>query len=611
MDESKWVNLDADEEDDEYTILSATKDTILFCIDASSSMHHVKPIQDPGTGKQKKKRKKNKSHFHQALQSALDIMKRKVIISPNDSVGILLFNTDEKKGPEVTANNYLLQPVSQLNADLILRMMEILDEAGSDSTILENKFKPKSGLSAPIGEVFASCNHVLRTGAPKTAIKRIFYITDEDNPGSLEGPAVKRLEDLAAQGIALIPFFISTEDRPFDISRFYADVLSGGAEEDEISPFSDVCEGFDQVIAEMKIREMPKRSVWSIPLNIADNFVIGVKGYGLVTEQRKPNYRWMYTQGETGAEVAPRTVYFDEEQQTETSKSEILYGIDMGVVRSEGSDNEDNAMEEDVKPKSTELSNLATEPSRKVLFTADQVKSFRTLELSPGIKLLGFKHRSELQFEDNVKHAYFIYPDEKAYVGSTRTFAALLGTCLDKDRIGIALVTMRKNSSPAFCREIGRQRTQLDPPGFHLIPLPFADEIREPPLTEAARCSTDLTDAATELIKKMTLKTGYQPDAFPNPSLALHYAFVEANALGLAFEPENIVDHTLPNYDVIHDRAGPAIQAWKEQLDNEREANDTDEGPDEAEIRARFEEGEDQLRKYIKFVKWVKKLSTH
>lgn len=30
----------------------------------------------------------------------------------------------------------------------------------------------------------------------------------------------------------------------------------------------------------------------------------------------------------------------------------------------------------------------------------------------PGLKLLGFKDRSELQFEDNIKHSLFIYPDE-------------------------------------------------------------------------------------------------------------------------------------------------------------------------------------------------------
>lgn len=31
---------------------------------------------------------------------------------------------------------------------------------------------------------------------------------------------------------------------------------------------------------------------------------------------------------------------------------------------------------------------------------------------SLGLKLLGFKNKSEIAFEDNVKHALFIYPDE-------------------------------------------------------------------------------------------------------------------------------------------------------------------------------------------------------
>ena len=35
-----------------------------------------------------------------------------------------------------------------------------------------------------------------------------------------------------------------------------------------------------------------------------------------------------------------------------------------------------------------------------------------TLRHIKGIKLLGFKDRSEPLFEDNIKHSTFIYPDE-------------------------------------------------------------------------------------------------------------------------------------------------------------------------------------------------------
>lgn len=43
-----------------------------------------------------------------------------------------------------------------------------------------------------------------------------------------------------------------------------------------------------------------------------------------------------------------------------------------------------------------------------------QVSQPRCRSLSPfiGLKLLGFKDRSELAFEDNTKHSLFIYPDE-------------------------------------------------------------------------------------------------------------------------------------------------------------------------------------------------------
>jgi len=73
------------------------------------------------------------------------------------------------------------------------------------------------------------------------------------------------------------------------------------------------------------------------------------------------------------------------------------------------------------------LLNLVNQP----FYTADEIKSFRTMGLEPGkispktssvslfidlqikgIKLLGFKDRGELRFEDNVKHSQFIYPDE-------------------------------------------------------------------------------------------------------------------------------------------------------------------------------------------------------
>lgn len=104
--------------------------------------------------------------------------------------------------------------------------------------------------------------------------------------------------------------------------------------------------------------------------------------------------------------------------------------------------------------------------------------------MEPGLKLLGFKDRSELRFEDNVKHSVFIYPNEDAFNGSTRTFAALLDVLARKEKIGLVVGITRSNGSPAFYAMLPQEEVldsagaQTVPPGFHLIYIPFADDIR-------------------------------------------------------------------------------------------------------------------------------------
>jgi len=61
------------------------RDVILFCIDCSESM--LKLRDDPNYEDTKT------CHLYTALEAAMQIQKKKVIVGPNDSVGILLFNT--------------------------------------------------------------------------------------------------------------------------------------------------------------------------------------------------------------------------------------------------------------------------------------------------------------------------------------------------------------------------------------------------------------------------------------------------------------------------------------------------------------------------------------
>ncbi|KAF8573937.1 SPOC domain-like protein [Ramaria rubella] len=481
---------------------------------------------------------------------------------------------------------------------------------------LAEVYPPNTGSRVPVGDVFTSCNWVMRDGAPKTGMKRIFLVTDEDNPHPSTTQyirtALTTFEDLSASGVFIMPFFISTDEKPFDRTKFWDHVLPRLDTDDENNgeKMPDVITELDSLVQEMKIREMAKRSIFSIPMHIADGFSIGVKGYGLVTQQRKPGYKY-FSNERTMEEAKSKVIYYDQEYQKEYDKNQIVFGMTLGSMAEDARDDDDPTLSKSTGVKS------------RVFFSADEVKSFRTLDLQPGLKLLGFKDSTELAFEDNVKHSIFIYPDEGAYSGSIRTFSALLKTMLAKDKIGLVLGVTRRNSAPTFfalmpqAEKFADDGTQIEPPGFHLQPLPYADDVRAASVERAFRSGEKLKEAARMWIDKLTMKNGtYQPDSYPNPALSLFWGQLEARAFQEEYDFGSFNDLSAPRYDSMHKRAGKLIGDWKDALNKDESADhvivkagskrkaDVDVG--EAEIRSRWDGGtleklkNDQLKEFLK-----------
>lgn len=617
-----WNVIDEEEEEElqDAEFFEGKRDVILFCIDCSESMHELR--DDPNYEDVKT------SHLFTALEAAMQIQKKKVIVGPNDSVGIVLFNTTRSSeaknhATEIKRNSFVYQPITIISAPVIQELIQLLDAAREDPDLLKSTFPPLTGKKMPMGDVFTSCNWVLRDGAPKTASKRVFLITDDDNPhpGSkqLVTSARTTLLDLTQSGVQVEPFFIATPEKPFEPSKFYSSVLLSNVLNDEdedtgVLPESISITRIDDLLSQMRFHEVPKRAIFSIPFQLADGFVISIKGYGLVTEQRKGTYKYFVDLGNRMEVANSRTVYVDEDQQAEVDKTEMLYGMDLGAVPVEDvSDDEGEGADSSCR---------VVPLGKRPFYTADEIKSFRTLDLEPGIKLLGFKDRKELAFEDNVKHSVFIYPDELKYSGSKRTFAALLKKMIEKKKIGLVLALTRRNAAPVFCAmlpqaESGEEGGWNEPAGFHLIPLPFADDIRAAPLVEAFRAPDELKDAARVWIDKLCVKDGtYPPDSYPNPALAYHNAQLQASAFREEFDPEAFEDLTRPKYDMIHKRAGNLMKEWKRALLTDESANvvpvttgskrKADVSVDEAEIRSKHEVGAlaklrvDQLKDFLK-----------
>ncbi|CAA7265755.1 unnamed protein product [Cyclocybe aegerita] len=623
-----WNNID-EEEDEELqdpSVYETKKDVILFCIDCSDSM--LKPYDDP------QYEDVQTCHLFTALEAAMQIQKKKIIVGPNDSVGILLFNTTRKsetsrsQGSEIKRNTFLFQPIGPLSAPKVQEVIQLLDAAREDPDELRKTFPPLTHGRVPMGDVFTSCNWVLRDGAPKTASKRVFLITDEDNPHpstsskQLITSARTTLIDLTQAGVTVEPFFISTEDKPFDVSKFYSSVLLPTNLEDEdelqqdssILPESISISRIEDLLSQMRFHEVPKRALFSVPFELANGFKIGIKGYGLVTEQKKGSYKYFVDLGDRMEVATVKTTYVDEDRQAEVDKTKIVYGCDQGA----GGTEEDEDGEEAAGGAGARL----VKPGSRPFFTTEEIRSFRTLGLEPGIKLLGFKPRSELAFEDNIKHSQFIYPDEMSFSGSKRTFSALLRSMLKKDKIAIVLAMTRRNSTPIFCALLPQDENVDDsgwtePAGFHLIPLPFADEIRSAPIQEGFRASDEMRDAARKWIDKMTVKNGtYPPDSYPNPALAYHNAQLEASAFREQYDPDSFEDLTEPKYESMHKRAGSFMKKWKDDLANDNSANlvvattgskrKADVSVDEAEIKSKYDSDQlsklrvDQLKEFLK-----------
>lgn len=140
------------------------------------------------------------------------------------------------------------------------------------------------------------------------------------------------------------------------------------------------------------------------------------------------------------------------------------------------------------------------------------------------------------------------------------------------DRLVLCRWTARRGAPPRLVAllpqpekldEIG---TQIKAPGFNMIILPFADDIRHLRFNEnndekgeATVASHEQIDKAKALITKLVLPgSGYNPDSYDNPVLQSHYANLQALALDQEIDGQ-LEDCTLPAFDRFKLRAQEEI----------------------------------------------------
>ncbi|KAI1209924.1 ku70 protein [Annulohypoxylon truncatum] len=564
---------DEEEEEDEIgeQDYKAQKDALIFAIDVSESM-----LQPPPESTDKKADKD--PPVYAALKCAYQVMQQRIISNPKDMMGIILFGTEKTKYRD---DQNLPYPHCYVYTDLDIPAAEdvknlkgLVEEGeGADEILVP------SSEGTQISNLLFLANNLLTTKAPNFGSRRLFIITDNDDPHKddkkLKENAAYRAKDLYDLGVTIELFAITRGDEKFDFSKFYDDIIYRDPTVEEAHPgkISTSKSGsgltlLNSLVSNVNSRQTPKRAYFSnMPLELGPGLQISVKGYNIIQPQTPARSCYVWLDGQKAQIAVGETAHIAEDSARTVQTGEVKKAYKFG--------------------------------GEYVYFSEDEQKSIKQFG-GPIIRIIGFKDRSQLGFWASIKKSIFIFPSEEGYVGSSRVFTALWQKLLKSRKVGIAWHIARTNGNPQLVaiipsRSQSDRRTGVDyiPAGLWLYPIPFADDLREAPdQVKLIRTTDQLTDCMNKVIGNLQLPTAtYNPSKYPNPALQWHYKILQALALEEEV-PETPNDATVPKYKAIHNRCGEYIQDWSRTADNvlsmvkdaqsikrEMENDDDDNGP--------------------------------
>ncbi|KAI0539317.1 hypothetical protein GGR58DRAFT_512512 [Xylaria digitata] len=533
-----------EDEEDEFTEshYKAQKDALVFAIQVSESMLQAPP-------KSEDKKANQDSIALTALKCAYQVMQQRIISNPKDMIGIILFGTKKSKATDIKfqdpPNCYLLTDLEVPAADDVRALRDLVEEGEGADEILAPSKQP-----ADMVMLLRLVLHLFQTKAPNFGSRRLFIITDNDDPcaGVKKNPSwdpAVGAKDIHDHGCTIELFPITHGDSKFDTSKFYDDIIYSDPLLDEGNPgkvapakSGDGLNLLQSLISNINSRQTPKRAYFSgMPFEIGPGLTISVKGYNIIQKQAPARSCYIWLEGETPQVAIGETARLAEDSARTVENFEVKKAYKFG--------------------------------SEYVYFTDEEQKSIKQFG-GACIRIIGFKDRSLLRFWASIKKSTYIFPSEEGYVGSTRVFTALWQKLLKSKKVGVAWHIARKNGNPQLVAVIPsrapsdeKSGTQYIPAGLWLYPFPFIDDVRDGPETrEIIRTTNALTDRMNKVVQQLQLPGGtYNPSKYPNPALQWHYKILQALALEdvVPGQPE---DATVPKYRAIHKRCGGYIQEW-------------------------------------------------
>ena len=194
---------------------------MLFVIEVSPSMLTAPPPTDA-------KKQERDTPTLAALKCAYALMQQRIISNPNDMMGVLLYGTkdtkfqegEEARGGLAYPNCYLLTDLDIPAADDVKALKDLAEDEEESRKLLLPSTQQVS-----MANVLFCANQIFTTKAPNFTSRRLFIVTDTDDPHAkdkaLKSSAAVRAKDLYDLGVIIELFPISKPDHEFDRSIFY------------------------------------------------------------------------------------------------------------------------------------------------------------------------------------------------------------------------------------------------------------------------------------------------------------------------------------------------------------------------------------------------------
>jgi ATP-dependent DNA helicase 2 subunit 1 len=508
-------------EDDANAQYRSMKDCVIFLVDCGKSLIESNAMNN-------------------IFAVAESFLKTKIITNEKDVFGLICYNYHVEKKNQLNFYGIDVRiPLAPPDAQLI-KSIKILQQNTNPqinknyNNFLRTEF-PKSKEEIALSNALWICHSEFKNFDPKKFNRRIFLFTDNDNPMNSNlterNITIQRARDMLESEIVIELFPMNMKNN-FDMKKFFSEIITVGVDtnEDLILNIENCENRIRELTKRIRQKEVKKRTLGRCPLFLTKDVKFTVNFYATLKKTTKS----------ISHNVDART-------------NKPLNTINQAICKETGSILYQN-----------QIGTFQAYGDRKVNFTKDEMKQIKTLD-SPGIKLMGFKSFNSIKPYYNIRESYFIYPDEYLSNGASQLCDALIKQLIAKNKVAIVKFVPRDGANIRFCALIP-QKESFDedyfqtPPGFNLVFLPYADEIRSNcDILNKIKNYDDIKDkinseklqAVKRLIKKMNID--FDCRNFENPTIQKFYATLQALALseGDVEKVEDLINPDTPSLERV------------------------------------------------------------